>query len=472
MLFKQKLEIDLQNKLTCNENQALNKLVSAFVIHAKKEVYLVGGCVRDLILGRPIHDIDLTTNATPNEMIDLVKTYFGDTVHVIETGLKHGTVTFYFPAYEVSFEVTTYRTDVDYTDHRHPDAVVFSNSLEEDLKRRDLTINSLAYDYLNKEVIMLDDSYLSDLEIGIIRTVGNPEDRFKEDALRMLRAIRFSAQLGFNIHFDTYKAIQKLAPTLINISMERIRDELTKMLLTDHVESLDLVRTTNLFKYMGNLELPFDKLVESKQHNKYHYTDVWHHILDVMRMVPKDFELRWAALFHDFGKLDCESVDDDGWMHYYGHPDFSADRALDCMTKLKFTNKQIEDIYKLVKFHDVDIREVKNSTFKKTVNEIGIDLFPKFLKLRYADAMAHNLSNSCSNSIQALSKAKDRFAKILKDKDALKISDLKINGYDLIKLGYKDAQIGEQLRKLLELVLEDPTLNDHEKLYNLSIKGE
>lgn len=466
MLNKRKLPLNIAAHFTKEECIVLRSLLDIFEA-AEKEIYLVGGCVRDLLLNRPMHDIDLTTNATPDEMIKMAS---GSAFHIIETGIKHGTVTFYNPEYEISFEVTTYRTDADYTDHRHPDQVVFSASLEEDLKRRDFTINSFAYDINNQELLMLDENYFSDIEVGVIKCVGNPEERFNEDALRMLRALRFSAQLGFTLDYDTYKAIQKLAPTLVHISMERIRDELTKMLISDHPEVLDLLRVTKLADYLGEIKLPLQELLESRQYNKYHYTDVFHHTLDVLRMTPKDAEIRWAALFHDFGKLKCETVGEDGYMHYYGHPDISCEDSLYYMEHLRFPNETRDNVYKLVKYHDSELKEIKNSHFKKLVNEIGIDLFPKFLRLRYADAMAHKLAYDTDFYISSVGKAKERFAKILKDKDAMTLKDLKINGYDLLNLGYSGPEIGKQLNKLLELVLEDPKLNDHETLYNLSIK--
>ena len=465
MLFRKKLPLDIQGALRCDEYSALILLREDFEI-AGKELFLVGGIVRDLLLDRPNHDVDLATNATPDEMLEIASKSIH--FHVIETGKKHGTLTFYQPTFGASFEVTTYREDSDYSDHRHPNTVKFATSLEDDLKRRDLTINSFAYDMETDEVIAIDESYFSDLDLKIIRCVGDPRERFGEDALRMLRAIRFAAQLGFTLDLNTYNAIIDLAPTLVYISMERIRDELTKIILSNHLEAFDFIRVTKLCDYLGSNRLPLQELLNSRQINKYHYTDVFHHTLDVMKYCPSDFELRWAAFFHDFGKLDTETIDVEGYMHYKGHPDYSAEYVLKYADAFKFTNEQRDNIYKLVKYHDHELKDIKMSHFKKLVNAIGIDLFPKFLQLRYADAMAHKLYIDNDFYVASVGKAKERFAKILKDKDALTVQDLKINGYDLIKLGYKGKEIGDQLKALLEIVLENPDANAHDYLVSVS----
>lgn len=208
-MYKIKKHLDIRKNLSAGEIAVLSKLFLVAKMH-KKELYIVGGAVRNALLGKAPKDIDLCTDATPEEIIDLEKEYDGfNECEIIETGLKHGTVTIYSKKYDCSFEITTFRVDGDYEDHRRPDGVTFTRSLEEDLKRRDLTINSFAYNFLTDELLMLDESYLFDLELGIIRTVGNPEDRFNEDALRMLRAIRFAAQFGFSIDKDTLNAICK-----------------------------------------------------------------------------------------------------------------------------------------------------------------------------------------------------------------------------------------------------------------------
>lgn len=425
------------------------------------ELYLVGGCVRDLLLGKEPKDIDLCTSATPDEMKEIIKdTYFKSW----DSGIKHGTLTITcnFP-YHCSFEVTTFRVDGSYEDHRRPDEVKLVRSLEEDLKRRDLTINSFAYDSNTEEIIMLEESFYYDLKFGIIRTVGNAKERFTEDALRMLRAIRFSAQLGFSLSSDTYNSICELGNTIKYVSKERIRDELTKILMSDYPMMIQLIRTTNLDTYIG---LPLESMLNNKQHNKYHYTDVFHHTMDVVKSVPKDFELRWAAFFHDFGKILTASTDSEGWEHYYGHPDKSAEMAIDFMTEYKFDNTSIDHIYKLVKYHDSAIGvDVSKKVVKKLVNNIGEDLMEKFFKLTFADRMAHIIDNR-KFSIDNLSSGKDKYINIITNVEPMKIRDLKVNGNDLKDLGLEGKEIGIMLNLCLDYVLENPECNNKETLIN------
>lgn len=442
-------------------NESLKELFNIFNT-AKYELYLVGGCVRDILLDKFPKDIDLCTSATPKQIKEIIKkTQFESW----DSGIKHGTLTL-TDLTGASFEITTFRdeTEADYSDHRHVTKITFSATLEDDLKRRDLTINSFAYNILTKELLMLNENYLDDLNFGIIRAVGAPEERFEEDALRMLRTIRFAAQLGFSIEEKTLSAIYEKSELLRYISAERIRDELTKILLSDHPEYLDLIRITDLEDYcyinLSRLLVP--------QHNKHHYTDVLHHTYDVLKATPKDFEIRWAALFHDIGKPDVQTVDEAGYTHYIGHPEVSAQRAELSIDALKFTNKQKEHILTLIKYHDSELYDIKMSHFKKLVNDIGIDLFPKFLALRQADAMAHLLNANENKFAAAISKAKERYAQILRTKDAMTVKDLAINGYDIMADGFlQKEEIGECLSWMLRIVLEHPEYNTHEKLLEL-----
>ena len=233
-MFKVKKDFSIYLKeIDANLYLSLAELFNVFKTH-NKELYLVGGCVRDLLLDKCPKDYDLCTNATPEEIKEILNKSMYKTY---DSGIKHGTITVVDTCYNQTYEITTYRIDGKYTDGRHPDNVEFTTSVEEDLKRRDFTINSFAYDYLNKELLMLDESFLNDLEFGIIRAVGDPVKRYEEDALRMLRAIRFAAQLNFTIQRDTYSAIKKVAPKLSAVSKERIRDELTKILLSNKIQA-------------------------------------------------------------------------------------------------------------------------------------------------------------------------------------------------------------------------------------------
>ena len=449
--------------------RSLIRLFETFYIYTKphKELYLVGGCVRDLLLGREPKDYDLCTNATPDEVKQIC-----DAIHLkyFDSGIKHGTLTIIDDFYNQSYEITTYRVDGKYTDGRHPDEVVFTPSLEEDLKRRDFTITSFAYNLLQCELIALDESYLKDLEHGFIRTVGKAEDRFNEDALRMLRALRFSAQLNFFIAPDVYAAIKKLASKLFQISKERIRDELTKILLSDNPQVLELFAITGLEAYAFDGLVPIKAILKCPHQNPWHYTDVFHHTMDVVKRVPKTFELRWAALFHDFGKPAAKKLKEGTTDHYnyHGHQELSLNIIEELMETLKFSNEQKELIYKYVKYHDAELVEIRNGKFKRIVADIGIEHFSDFMKLKLADTFAHNLMKDTKYAIDYPDKIYERFDKIIEENQALSVRDLNINGYDLMDLGLKGKQIGECLDYLVEEVLEDAALNNHEKLIELA----
>ena len=449
--------------------RSLFRLFEAFWIYNKKELYLVGGVVRDLLLGKEPKDYDLTTSASIEEIREICAKL---NLKTFDSGVKHGTLTIIDDFYKVSYECTVYRKDGKYTDGRHPDEVTFTPRLEEDLKRRDFTINSFAYNLLTKELVMLDESYLKDLELGIIRTVGNPIDRFGEDALRMLRALRFAAQLNFTIQRDTFAAIKESASKIALISKERIRDELTKILLSDNPQVLELFVITGLESYAFDGITPIGDILNCYHQNPWHYADVFHHTMDVVKRVPKTFELRWAALMHDFGKPAVKELKDDasGYYHYHCHQEVSANIAEKLADLLKFSNEQKDIVYKFVKYHDEPLAEVRNAKFKAIVNEIGKDNFLSFIKLRTADALAHRLLMDTKFAIDFPDIIKERFSKIIDEDQALKVTDLKINGYDLINLGLQGKQIGDCLNYLLGLVLEDAALNNHETLIELSKK--
>ena len=451
--------------------RSLMNLFETFYIRTKprRELFLVGGCVRDMLLDKEPKDYDLCTNATPDEVKQICDKIG---LKYFDSGIKHGTLTIIDDFYCQSYEITTYRVDGKYTDGRHPDEVAFTASLEEDLKRRDFTINSFAYNLLTKELLALDESYFRDLELGIIRTVGNPIDRFGEDALRMLRALRFAAQLNFTIQRDTYAAIKELAPKIALISKERIRDELTKILLSDNPQVLELFVITGLEPYAFDGITPIGDILNCEHQNPWHYADVFHHTMDVVKRVPKTFELRWAALMHDFGKPAVKELKDDTteYYHYHGHQEVSANIAEKLADLLKFSNDQKDIVYKFVKYHDEPLAEVRNANFKAIVNEIDKDNFLNFIKLRAADAFAHRLLMGTKFAIDFPDIIKERFSKIINEDQALKVADLKINGYDLINLGLQGKQIGDCLNYLLELVLEDATLNMHDTLIDLAKK--
>lgn len=450
------------NRVYCS----LINLFEAFWIKSKKEIYLVGGVVRDLLLGKKPKDYDLTTSASIEEIREICAEL---NLKTFDSGVKHGTLTIIDEFYKVSYECTVYRKDGEYTDGRHPDNVEFVSSLEEDLKRRDFTINSFAYNLLQHEVLALDESYFDDLEYGIIRTVGNPVERFTEDALRMLRALRFAAQLNFTIQRDTYAAIKELAPKIALVSKERIRDEVTKILLSNKPDLLKLFVLSGLEEPAFGFT-PLGDMMRCEHQNPWHYADVFHHTIDVVNGVPAIFELRWAALLHDTGKPAVKSLKEGttDYYNYIGHPDVSAEIALRLMETLKFSNDQKDIIYKFVKYHDAHLAEARNSVFKAVVNEIGKDNFPDFIKLRAADAFAHRLLMDTKFAVDFPDIVKERFIKIVKEDQALKVTDLAINGNDIIADGFLHGkEIGDCLRWMLDIVLEHPEYNTREKLLEL-----
>jgi len=457
-MFVKKVEFNLSNK---NLLSSLLKLFNAFK-QADKELFLVGGSCRDLLLNKEPKDYDLTTNASIEEIRDICKKL---NLKTFDSGVKHGTLTIIDDFYKKSYECTVYRKDGNYSDSRHPDSVEFVSNLEEDLKRRDFTINSFAYNLLTQELVMLDKSYLKDLEFGIIRTVGNPIDRFNEDALRMLRALRFAAQLNFTIQRDTYAAIKELASKIALISKERIRDEITKILLSNKPDMLKLFVLSGLEESAFGFT-PLGDMMKCEHQNPWHYADVFQHTMDVVKGVPATFELRWAALLHDTGKPATKALKEGtvDCYNYKGHPDVSAEIALKLMEILKFSNEQKDIVYKFVKYHDEPLAEVRNAKFKAIVNEIGKDNFLNFIKLRAADSFAHRLLMDTKFAVDFPDIVKERFIKIIDEEQALKVTDLKINGYDLINLGLQSKQIGDCLSYLLDIVLEDATLNTHEIL--------
>ena len=464
-MHKEHIELRLGNK------DALLELRGLFRDIGGHELFLVGGCVRDLLLGREPKDYDLCTDATPDEVkhiVDSANAKEDGRYSIIPTGIKHGTVTILDRKSNESYECTTYRVDGDYSDCRHPDDISFTGSLEEDLRRRDFTVNSFAYDFENNDVVMLDESFMSDLRMGVIRCVGDPAERFNEDALRMLRAIRFAAQMGFSIDKCTYEAIKAKANAIRHVSKERIRDELTKIVMSDAPQMLELFCVSGLeaaaFSINGSWT-PFSDMLGCGKHNRYHYADTFHHTMDVIKAVPKDFSLRWAALFHDIGKPSSLSVDDEGWEHFIGHADRSVTIAEALMSLLKFPNAEIERILKFVKWHDYQLAEASNKKFKQRIVDIGVEDFLAFLKLREADALSHALSAETSRAIDCVSICKDRFVRYLKEKPPVTLKDLALKGTDVIaEGGIKGPMVGQCLNWMLDKVLENPADNTREKL--------
>ena len=413
------------------------------------EAFAVGGCVRDAVLGRVPADWDITTSAMPEE----VKGLFSRT---IDTGIQHGTVTVMTD--HIGYEVTTYRIDGEYEDARHPKEVSFTSNLVEDLKRRDFTINAMAY---NDRAGLVDEfDGIGDLENQIIRCVGNPLDRFGEDALRMLRAVRFSAQLGFSIDEATKAAITELAPNLEKISAERIQVELVKLLTSKHPDYLRVAYETGITAVV----LPeFDAIMNCEQNDAFHEETVGEHTLKSLLEVSDDKVLRLTMLFHDFGKPLTYSRTEEGVTRFFGHTDISSDLSREIMRRLKFDNDTTDKVKKLTAIHDIFVKNSPNRV-RRCMSKVTKELFPYFLAVRRANILAWK-EETHQKALEELQELEDLYKEILERGECVCIKELAVDGKDLMTAGVKQGkQIGEILSDLLETVLEEPEKNEKEIL--------
>lgn len=426
-----------------------NKIITRLT-EAGYEAYVVGGCVRDAILGRPAADWDITTNARPGQ----VKALFSRT---IDTGIRHGTVTVLQG--KEGFEVTTYRIDGEYQDGRHPSEVIFTPSLLEDLKRRDFTINAMAYNEAEGLIDAFDG--MKDLKNRRIRCVGEPRERFTEDALRILRAVRFSAQLNFEIEKNTKAAIAEFAHSLTRISAERIQTELVKLLTSEHPEIFRTLYDTGITAVI----LPeFDACMKTPQNHPHHCCSVGEHLLLALQSIEADKVLRLAALLHDIGKPAAHTRDADGIDHFHGHGDAGKELAGSILRRLKFDNDTVYRVKHLVQVHDYLQIPLTPKGVRRAVFKIGKEHFPDYLKLRRGDILAQNPSMQ-KEKLEALTKLEVLYQQILEEQNCLSLKDLAVSGTDLIEAGLKPGpQIGEVLKKLLEQVIENPEYNTKEYL--------
>ena len=448
------------------------------------EAYAVGGCVRDTVLGRKPLDWDITTSAKP----PFIKSCFKKT---IDTGIQHGTVTVMLK--DIGYEVTTYRIDGEYEDGRHPKSVEFTNNLSLDLERRDFTINAMAY---NDSTGFVDEfGGMQDLKYGIIRCVGDAYSRFNEDALRMLRAVRFSGQLGFNIEEKTKQAIKKMAKNLKNTSAERIRTELSKLLVSDNPGKIREAYKMGMTKVF----LPeFDRMMEKLQHNPHHIYTVGEHCIRSVGIMDLFFSpdhqidggmysyvqadvikkatvftdgidkkhhliLCLVMLFHDIAKPDVMVIGDDGIGHFHGHPQKGEKMTAAILKRLSFDNETISIARRLVKYHDYRILPEPYAV-RKAAAKIGNDIMPMFFLVQYADILAQN-PVTFANKLSNLDSVAEVYKKIIENNAPLCIKDLAVNGNDLIALGIeKGPKIGQILNRLLDIVLENPEENKKELL--------
>lgn len=409
------------------------------------EAYAVGGCIRDSLLGRTPKDWDITTSAVPAQ----VKELFPKTA---DTGLQHGTVTVIIG--REGFEVTTYRIDGEYTDGRHPKEVIFTPSLLEDLKRRDFTINAMAYD----ETHGLVDAFhgISDLAAGMIRCVGDPMERFQEDALRMLRAVRFAAQLDFRMEQSTQNAVRRLANDLNRISAERIQAELVKLVASPHPEYMKELYQLGI---SGVILPEFDRMMETGQNHPHHCKTVGEHTITAMCHIAPDKILRLAALFHDIAKPLCKTTDEQGIDHFYGHPEKSAELARKIFRRLKFDRDTMDHVCALVRWHDYN-PPLTEEQIRRAVVKTGQDQYPAIFALKRADVLAQSEYQQ-KEKLEYIDRYEQLY-KVMKEKgDCISLKQLAVTGRDMIALGIRPGrQIGEILEMLLEQVMKEPRKNE------------
>lgn len=432
-------------------SKACEKIIDTLT-RAGFSAYAVGGAVRDCLLGLDAHDFDVTTSATPEK----VKSLFNKT---IDTGIAHGTVTVIIDKEAV--EVTTFRSDGEYIDNRKPESVTLVKDVREDLSRRDFTINALCY---NKREGLLDlFGGQNDLKDKIIRAIGSPEERFREDALRILRAVRFSAQLGFEIEENTKNAIMKCSHLVKNLSVERISSEFDKILMSDSPDHLKLLYD------LGVLEHICPEMCDcfnTQQNTRWHIYDVGTHSVNVIKNCPKVMYLRYAALTHDWGKPLTRGINDLGEDMFRNHAKISAELSENFCRKYKFSNERRDKIVRLVKFHDIEILPEKKYV-KRAINKVGDDIFYDLICLKHADCLSQNLKLTASR-LPYIEKLFELYREIKENCEPFGLKNLKVDGNNIKELGYEGEQIGEILNILLEKVIENPELNKKDKLIKIA----
>lgn len=414
------------------------------------EVYLVGGSVRDYLLDLEAADVDLATNATPEQ----VKKLFSFT-KVIDTGIKHGTVTVML--HHIPMEITTYRTDQGYSDHRRPDKVQFSQSITDDLARRDFTINAMAY-HPSKGLI---DPYggADDLVNSILRAVGSPSERFEEDPLRILRGLRFVSRFGLQVEAETDKALRRHADLLFYISKERIYSELKAILLGDAVEKVLLDYPEVFVAIIPELA----PMMQFNQNNPHHDRDLWTHTAAVVAATPKDVSLRLAALFHDIAKPQTKTTGDDGVSRFLTHQEIGDEVARQILRDLRADNRTLLEVSQLIRYHDHDIG-LKEGSIRDWLAKLGPDILYKLLELKRADIIGQH-PNYYQEKMDRLTKLRERIDIVLHGNVAFTLNSLEIDGHDLLELGFPEGRtIGLILDRLLKEVMQEQLPNEKKAL--------
>lgn len=410
------------------------------------EAYIVGGSVRDMLMGAEVNDFDITTSAAPDEM---KLAFSGHTV--IETGIKHGTLTLLYEKEPI--EVTTYRIDGDYKDSRHPESVEFTKNLDKDLSRRDFTMNALVYN--EKEGIIDLFGGQEDIKNKVIRAIGDPEARFREDALRILRGVRFASVLGFEIEEKTKAAMVKCAHLLHKVSAERINVEMSKLLLGKNVKKVLL----DHYEIIGEILPEIKEMHGFNQNSKYHIYNVLEHTAVALENISPVLHLRLTMLLHDTGKIKTYTQDVGGNGHFYGHNKVSAEIAENFLQKYRYDNVTKEKVIALVKIHDAPI-EPEKVFIKKRMNRLGKELFFDLLKVKRADNLAQNPEYLWTEKLDEI----ERLAKEIAEENCFTLQSLNITGNDLIALGFVGKEIGDALKELLNEVIEEKIPNEREML--------
>ena len=410
---------------------------------AGHEAFVVGGCVRDILRGVVPHDWDITTSALPEETMALFPHF------AIPTGLKHGTVTVL--SGDIGCEVTTYRADGDYSDHRRPDGVTFTRSLREDLARRDFTVNAMAMDESGQVVDPFNGQ--ADLSAHILRCVGEPAKRFSEDALRILRALRFAATLGFSIEEETKGAMFALKDDLRFIAAERVREEVTKLLLGHHSEEI-----LTAFPAVLGVAIPeILPAVGFDQRNCHHCLDVWGHTARAVGKAPKDSVIRWAMLLHDLGKPHTFTVDEQGVGHFYGHAHKSEAIARDVCRRLRFDNRSAQRIITLTAQHDREVA-LTEKAITRLLRQLGVEDTVALCQVKRADNLAQHPDYHGRQAV--LAEAEALIRTVLEQDACFSLKHLAVDGNDLLALGLRGKAIGQMLEQLLTAVMDGEIPNE------------
>lgn len=432
-----------------------SKMLINLLLDAGYKAYAVGGCVRDELMGVPPKDVDITTSATPDE-VEQILTKNG--IRYVETGLQHGTVSAIVE--HKPYEITTFRCDGLYLDNRHPSSVVFIKDIKEDLARRDFTMNAIAYNERDGYY----DAFggIDDIKAKTIRAVGDANKRFCEDALRIMRALRFSSVLGFEIEQNTKDAIFANKELLKNIAVERIFVELTKLLKGKNCENVLMEYRDIIAVVIPELKASFD----CDQNSKWHLYDVYTHTVKSVAFCEKRDCIPLVLLLHDVAKPYVKTTDKMGNDHFKGHQAKGAEIAEEILKRLKVSKEVLTCVTKIIGIHDLHINDSKKS-IKKFLNLLGEELIFDFVDVRIADCSSHNLE-LVGEEMKMLQQIKPKIQAVIDSNEAYKLSQLAINGFDLKVLGYDGNDIAVELQRLLKIVIDEPSQNTKKNLLNIA----